>query len=65
MPRRRPDETHEKRDDGEPVTSPPFPPEAYTYDSDVTDEATRRVQAEADKILNKENWVVIDGDDKR
>ena len=43
----------------------PFPREAYDYDSDITDEVTRRVQSEADKVLRKDNWTVIDGVDNK
>lgn len=45
--------------------SRPFPREAYDYDSDITDEVTRRVQSEADKILRKDDWTVIDGVDNK
>jgi len=45
--------------------SRPFPPEAYDYDSDITDEVTKRVQSEADKILRKDKWTVIDGVDNK
>ena len=42
-----------------------FPPEAYQYEADVTAEAVERIQAEADKVLCCEEWVVIDGVNKR
>lgn len=41
------------------------PPEAYHYEAELKVEVVRRIQAEADKVLNQEEWVVIDGVDKR
>jgi hypothetical protein len=38
-----------------------FPSEAFNYDSDVSDAVVSRVQAEADKTMSCEKWVVIDG----
>jgi hypothetical protein len=61
MPLRKPtDEIHDGDNDGQ-GTPQPFPPEAYAYDSDVTDEVVRRVQAEANKVLKQDKWIVIDG----
>jgi hypothetical protein len=40
-----------------------FPTEAYAYDSDVSEHVVKRVQSAADKFLDKEEWVVIDGVD--
>jgi hypothetical protein len=64
MPLPRPDDTH---DDGHNTgaAARPFPPEAHAYDTDVSAKVVKRVQAEADKILSKDEWVVIDGVDKR
>ncbi len=54
MPLRKPtDETHDGDKDGQSAPQL-FPPEAYAYDSDVTDEVTKRIQAEADKILKQD-----------
>jgi hypothetical protein len=39
-----------------------FPPEAYAYDTDVTDAGIERVKAEAEKRLKNDKWVVVDGD---
>lgn len=65
MPLRKPsDESHDGDKDGQ-ANPQPFPPEAYAYDSDVTDEVAKRVQAEADKILKQDKWTVIDGVTKR
>ena len=47
------------------AASQPFPLEAYRYDSDVIEKVTHRVQEQADKILAKDKWVVIDGVKKR
>jgi hypothetical protein len=38
-----------------------FPPEAYAYDSDITDAGIKRVELEAEKILSQEKWTIIDG----
>jgi len=65
MPLRKPDDTY---DDGEaPVmtTAKPFPPEAYEYEADLSPEKIKTIQAKADKILSQEEWVIIDGVDKR
>jgi hypothetical protein len=40
-----------------------FPSEAYAYDSDVSERVVKRVQSQANAILSKEEWVVIDGVD--
>lgn len=45
----------------ETVLSPNTYPSQQHEDSGVTDEATQRVQAEADKVLCADTWVVIDG----
>lgn len=39
-----------------------FPPEAFTYDSDITDAGIEQVKAEASKRLKQDDWVLIDGD---
>ena len=38
-----------------------FPPEAYDYGGDISAEAVRRLQEQADKVLGKGEWKVIDG----
>jgi hypothetical protein len=65
MPLRKPED--EATDAAVPETAAgnKFPPEAYNYDSDVSDAVVSRVQAAADKILCREKWVVIDGVGKR
>lgn len=68
MPLQKTDDTIEQVNGeiGETVdTTPPgrkFPPEAYAYDSDITDAGIKRVKAEAEKRLKKDEWVVVDGD---
>jgi hypothetical protein len=52
-------------DDDVMATSKRFPPEAHSYDTDVTDKVVKRVKAEAEKVLEKDEWVVNDGVDKR
>jgi hypothetical protein len=37
-----------------------FPPEAYSYDSPVTKEGVARIQREADKILCRQEWTVLE-----
>jgi hypothetical protein len=62
MPLRKPDGTSDHG--GAPVETmggQQFPPEAYAYDSDITDHVVKRVQREADKILAQDEWVVVDG----
>jgi hypothetical protein len=51
--------------EGGATTGQKFPPEAYAYDSDITDHVIKRVQSEAEKILCNDEWVVVDGVDKR
>lgn len=63
MPLRKPDDTHDNggNADGGATTGKKFPPEAYAYDSDITDHVVKRVQTEAEKRLSKDEWIVIDG----
>jgi hypothetical protein len=42
-----------------------LPVEAYHYEAELKVEVVKRIQAEADKVLNQDEWVVIDGVDKR
>jgi hypothetical protein len=58
MPFRKPADAH---DDQKTARGGKFPPEAYAYDSDITDEVVKRVQSEADKKLAEDEWTVIDG----
>ena len=39
----------------------PFPPNAYDYDGDVSEEVLQEVQSRANVVLEKEEWVIIDG----
>jgi hypothetical protein len=64
MPLHKPDNTKNDGKDAVATALAAFPPEALNYDTDVTDEVVRRVQAEADAVLAKEEWVVIDGVEK-
>ena len=43
----------------------PLPVEAHHYEAELTIETVKRIQQKADETLNKEEWVVIDGVDKR
>lgn len=36
-------------------------PEAFDYRGDITPEAVEQLQEKADRILEKEDWVVIEG----
>lgn len=58
MPLRKPTDTYD-----EPKTTGgnKFPPEAYAYDSDITDRVVNRVRSEAEKIMAADEWVPIDG----
>lgn len=38
-----------------------FPPEAYTYDDDVTPQAVEVMRKKASKIIDSEKWEVVDG----
>lgn len=38
-----------------------LPPEAFQYDDDVTPETVETIKEKADRIIRKEEWVVIDG----
>jgi hypothetical protein len=38
-----------------------YPPEAYTYDDDVTPEAVATMRKKASKIIDSEKWEVVDG----
>jgi hypothetical protein len=42
-----------------------FPPEAYQYEAELKVETVKIIQTEADKVLAKDEWIVIDGVDKR
>jgi hypothetical protein len=44
-----------------------FPPEAYSYDSPIDKAAVTQIQIEANKILDKQSWTVIEriGDDSK
>jgi hypothetical protein len=37
-----------------------FPPEAYSYDSPIEKDAIAAIQREADKVLDKQQWTVIE-----
>ncbi|MFT4276497.1 MAG: hypothetical protein QM576_09095 [Rhodopseudomonas sp.] len=37
-----------------------FPPEAYSYDDPIDPAVIARIQAEADKVLDKQQWTVIE-----
>ena len=37
-----------------------FPPEAYSYDSDIDPAEVARIQDEANKVLNQQKWTVIE-----
>jgi hypothetical protein len=41
------------------------PPEAFHYESELNVETIEKIQQKADETLQKEEWVVIDGVDKR
>jgi hypothetical protein len=36
-------------------------PEAFGYDADVTPEVVKSIQDSANKLLDNEGWVIIDG----
>ena len=38
-----------------------YPPEAYTYDDDVTPEAVAAMREKASKVLAADEWEVVDG----
>lgn len=38
-----------------------FPPEAYEYDDDVTPEAVDAIRQKAAKLVEAEQWEVVDG----
>jgi hypothetical protein len=42
-----------------------LPQEAFHYEAELKVEVVKQIQAKADAVLNKEEWVVIDGVDKR
>jgi hypothetical protein len=42
-----------------------LPPNEHSYDSDVTCEVTKRIQAAADKVLASDEWKVLDEVGKR
>jgi hypothetical protein len=61
MPLRKQDDA---QDDGDVKTvTELFPPEAYQYEAELTVEKVKLIQAKADKVLSKEEWVIIDGVD--
>ena len=37
-----------------------FPPEAYSYDSDIDKDEVARIQEEANKVLDQQKWTVIE-----
>ncbi len=37
-----------------------FPPEAYSYDEPIEKDAVAAIQREADKVLDNEQWTVIE-----
>jgi len=37
-----------------------FPPEAYSYDEPIDKDAVAAIQREADKVLDKQQWTVIE-----
>jgi hypothetical protein len=43
----------------------PAPPEAFHYEAELNVETVKKIQQKADETLQKEEWVVIDGVDKR
>jgi len=43
----------------------PLPREAYHYEAELKVEVVKRIQQKADETLKQEEWVVIDGVDKR
>lgn len=66
MPLRKKDDSKDRDGSAEAATvGRKFPPEAYSYDTDITDEVVKRVQREADKVLDRDEWVVIDGVEKQ
>lgn len=38
-----------------------FPPSAYAFDDDVTTEAVEELRKKAGKVIEKEEWEVVDG----
>ncbi len=42
-----------------------LPQEAFHYETELKVEVVKQIQAKADKVLSKEEWVVIDGVDKQ
>jgi hypothetical protein len=65
MPRRKPDDTRDESKDGSSSVSQTIPPEAYQYEAELKVEMVKLIQARADKLLSEEEWVVIDGVNKR
>jgi hypothetical protein len=65
MPLRKPDDTYEDGDGTVLTVAKPFPPEAYEYEAELKPEKIKVIQAKADKILSQEEWVIVDGVDKR
>jgi hypothetical protein len=61
MPLRKPDGTSHHVAEHATAGGKEFPPEAYAYDSDITDVIVRRVQLKANPILAQDEWVVVDG----
>ena len=66
MPLHKTDGTKDK-DGGEAAatsaeTGRKFPPEAFAYDSDITDAGVDQVKAAAAKRLKQDEWILIDGD---
>lgn len=64
MPLHKPTNDGDKDKRAAPTTLA-FPPEAYQYDAELKVETVKLIQAKADKVLSQDEWVVIDGVDKR
>lgn len=64
MPLRKPTDDDNDHKRGEP-NAHAFPPEAYQYEAELKVETVKIIQAEADKKLALDEWVVVDGVDKR
>jgi hypothetical protein len=62
MPLRKPDP---EEINSLPIPARTIPPEAYEYEAPLNPEAIKLIQERADKTLLKEEWVVIDGVNKR
>ena len=75
MPLRKPTDTQSNATDaalkaiqealGQTSAFEPLSAEAGHYEAELTVETVKRIQKRADETLSKEEWVVIDGVDKR